>query len=168
MKNIEETLWEYIDGNCTPAEQKEIIALISADETVRLKYQGLLNFNKQVAAMDQDEPSMAFTYNVMEAIRTEYALVPLKAPIDKKMILVITSFFLLTILSLLVYAVLNSFPFSPAGPFNAFSAFKVPDFTHFNIKPVLDGFVFFDVVMALYIFDAYLRKKKCTNSRNTL
>ena len=30
MNNIEEKLWSYIDGNCTPDEQKAISALIAA------------------------------------------------------------------------------------------------------------------------------------------
>ena len=70
MNATEEKLWNYIDGNCTAEEQNNIIALIDADDIVRLKYQEILNLSKQLAAMELDEPPMAFTYNIMEAIRT--------------------------------------------------------------------------------------------------
>ena len=158
MNAIEEKLWNYIDGNCTAEEQNNIIALIDADDTIKLKYQELLNLNKQFAAMELDEPPMAFTYNIMEAIRTENALTPLKASISKKMVQGITAFFLLTIMSLMLYAVMNSVSFSSSAPYNGAAGFRLPDLSNFKIKPLMEGFVFFDIVMALYIFDIYLRK----------
>ncbi|MDB5015903.1 MAG: hypothetical protein JWQ84_735 [Mucilaginibacter sp.] len=160
MNNIEEILWNYIDGNCTADEQKNISALIEQDEAYKLKYQELLLLNKEYAAIELDEPPMAFTYNVMEAIRTENAQQPLKAAINKRIIMGISMFFVLTIVLLLVYT-LASVNWS-AGDVSANipSGFKMPDITSYITKPVMMGFLFFDVVLGLFLFDTWLRNKR--------
>jgi hypothetical protein len=116
--------------------------------------------------MEVEEPSMAFTYNVMETIRTEHAKQPLKATIDKRIILGISAFFVLTLAALLIYA-LSSVNWSGG------SGFKMPDqlnvtqlkVTHISsyfTGPVVKGFLFFDVVMGLFLLDSYLRRKSIT------
>jgi hypothetical protein len=166
MNSIEEKLWNYIDGTCPPAEQEAIATLIEQDEVYRKKYNELLQLNMEFAAMEIEEPSMAFTYNVMETIRTEHAKQPLKAAIDKRIILGISAFFVLTLAALLIYA-LSSVNWS-AG-----SGFKMPDqlnvtqvkVTHISsyfTGPVVKGFLFFDVVMGLFLLDSYLRRKSIT------
>jgi hypothetical protein len=163
MNSIEEILWNYIDGNCTPEEQKIINALIAEDEAYRIKYQELLSLDKQFSAVELDEPSMAFTYNVMEAIRTENALVPLKAAINKKIIIGITIFFGVTLLAALIFAV-ASMNWSTASPaVNLTYNFKMPAIDPNKTKIAVEGFVFFDVVLALFLLDAYLRKKTITS-----
>ncbi|MDB5155580.1 MAG: hypothetical protein JWR50_287, partial [Mucilaginibacter sp.] len=89
MNSIEERLWDYIDGNCSAAEREAIDLLLVNNEGYRQKYLELLAFNREIAAMELDEPSMAFTYNVIEQIRTDYAKQPLKAKINKNIIRVI-------------------------------------------------------------------------------
>lgn len=160
MNNIEEKLWNYIDGNCTADEQKTISMLIAGDEAWRIKYQELLNLHKEFSAIELDEPPMAFTYNIMEAIRTEQAQVPLKSVINKRIIYSIALFFVFTILALLVYTLTN-IKISPTDTsINIPVNFKMPDLRNYITKPVIEGFFFFDVVLALFLSDAYLRKKK--------
>jgi anti-sigma factor RsiW len=159
MNNIEETLWNYIDGNCTADEQQATSVLIAADEAVRLKYQELLKLNSEFAAMELDEPSMAFTYNVIEAIRAGHAQQPLKATINKRIIKGIGLFFVVTILALLVFA-LSNMNFAGGGTAVAVSTgIKLPNLSAYLSKPVLEGFLFFDTVLGLFLFDKYLRKK---------
>mgnify|MGYP001551460018 FL=1 len=83
MNTMEEKLWNYIDGSCTADEKKAIDILIAQDEAYRRNYDELLALNQEFSKMELDEPSMAFTYNVMEGIRAEHARQPLKASIDK-------------------------------------------------------------------------------------
>jgi hypothetical protein len=169
MNNIEETLWNYIDGNCTPDEEGAISKLIASDEAYRLKYQELLSLNKEFETIELEEPSMAFTYNVIEAIRTEQAQVPLKAAINKRIILGITLFFVISLTGFLIYA-LSSMDWSGQGmpdlatkvPVN----FKVPDVSSHISKPLVEGFMFFDVVLALFLFDTYLRRKNISKQVN--
>ena len=159
MNSIEEKLWNYIDGGCTPAGEKEIGDLIASDEAVRAKYQELLLLNAEFANMEVDEPPMAFTYNVMEAIRTEHAQQPLKAAINKKIIKGIGLFFVLTIAGLLIFALANM-SFEGGGIAVKLSpAFKLPNIGGFITKPVVEGFVFFDTMLALFLLDKYLRRK---------
>jgi hypothetical protein len=159
MNSIEEILWNYIDGNCTPEEQKIIHTLIAEDEAYRLKYQELLSLDKQFSAVELDEPSMAFTYNVMETIRTENALVPLKAAINKKIIMGITIFFGVTLVATLIFAFASMNWAGMGGHVNLTYSFKMPAIDPNKTKIAIEGFVFFDVVLALYLLDAWLRKK---------
>jgi len=159
MNNIEETLWNYIDGNCTPDEQKAITTLIAQDEAFRLRYHELLKLNKEFSAMEIDEPSMAFTYNVMEAIRAEHAEKPLKAAINKRIILGITIFFVLTILILLVYTLSNISLSGVSVSVKVPSGLKMPVIANYVTKPMIEGFLFFDVILALFLFDTFLRRK---------
>ena len=159
MNNVEETLWNYIDGNCTPFEQKAISTLIAGDEVYRLKYQELLDLSVSFSAMELDEPPMAFTYNVMEAIRTEHAQTPLKATINKRIIKNITIFFVLAISVLLVFTFANINLSGGGISVNMASVVKVPDVAKYITKPVILGALFFDLVLALYLFDNFLRLK---------
>jgi len=163
MNNIEEQLWNYIDGTCTANEQQAISKLIAGDEAVRLKYNELLALNSEFATIELDEPSMAFTYNVIESIRAEQAQVPLKAAINKRIIMGIAIFFVLTLTGFLVYA-FTKVDFASMGTVGIAikvpANLKVPEVsTHFS-KLLVEGFMFFDLVLGLFLFDAYLRRKK--------
>ncbi|WDF78193.1 hypothetical protein PQ469_30370 [Mucilaginibacter sp. KACC 22773] len=164
MNTIEEELWNYIDGNCTPAGQDAIARLIEQDEAYNKKYQELMQLNLEFAAMELDEPSMAFTYNVMETIRTENARQPLKAAIDKRIIIGIAVFFIFTILALLVFAFANTH--SQLSAFDVKvklpAAIKLPNAANIFTSPVFKWFIMFDVVLALFLSDSYLRRKKPT------
>ena len=159
MNNIEEILWNYIDGNCSADEQATISNLIAGNEAYRLKYQELLNFNKDFEELTLDEPSMAFTYNVMETIRTENAQKPLKAAINKRIIRGISIFFVFTIACLLVFTLTNIQLSGGSIPVSLTTGIKIPNIGNYISKPVIEGFLFFDLVLALYLFDTYLRKK---------
>ncbi|MEO6630564.1 MAG: hypothetical protein ABIN13_02540 [Mucilaginibacter sp.] len=163
MNTIEEKLWNYIDGTCTADEQNAISKLIASDEAFRLKYNELLALNSEFATMELDEPPMAFTYNVIEAVRTEQAQVPLKAAINKRIIMGIAIFFVLTLTGFLVYA-FTKMDFASMGSVNLGvkvpTNFKIPEVsTHFS-KPLVEGFMFFDVVLGLFLLDGWLRRKK--------
>jgi anti-sigma factor RsiW len=157
MSNIEEQLWAYIDGTCTADERQAISLLIAEDNAWREKYQELLALNSEIAAMELEEPSMAFTYNVMETIRAEHASKPLKSAINSTIIKGIGGFFVITILALLVF-MLASVNWSAAGG-AAPVEFKLPDLSNIISKPVMQGFLFFDVVLALFLFDTLLRRR---------
>jgi len=163
MNTIEEKLWNYIDGTCSPAEQEAIARLIEQDEAYAQKYQELLTLNQEFAKMELDEPPMAFTYNVMETIRTENAMQPLKANIDKRIILGIAVFFAVTILALLTFTFANihiSGINISASDIKLPAGVKLPSTNSLFSGPVLKWFLIFDVVLALFLTDAYLRRKK--------
>jgi hypothetical protein len=159
MNTIEERLWNYIDGTCSADEQKAIDMLIAQDEVYRRKYEELVNLNQQFSKMELEEPSMAFTYNVMEGIRAEHALKPLKAGINKKIIRSITIFFVVSILLMVILTLSNLHLSTATSTGQLVGSMKLPDLKNYFTAPVIKGFLFFDVVLGLFLFDAYLRKK---------
>ena len=161
MNEIEEKLWNYIDGTCAPAEQEAIAGLIANNELYAKKYQELLALNQEFATMELDEPPMAFTYNVMETIRTENALQPLKAAIDKRIIKGIAIFFAITIFALLALA-FSSVNVSGIKLDITMPAIKLPNAGNILSSPFMKWFLIFDVVLALFLTDAYLRRRKAT------
>jgi len=163
MNNIEEQLWNYIDGTANPEEQKAISLLIEQDEVYRKKYKELLALNAEFSAMELDEPPMAFTYNVMESIRNEHAKAPLKAKVDQRIIKGIGLFFVLTISVILIYALANV-QWSAGASGKSTLNFAIPHIAQYLTSPLMQGFLFFDVILALYTFDTYLRKKSLTKT----
>jgi hypothetical protein len=159
MNSIEEILWKYIDGNCSPEEQKIVSTLIAEDESYRLKYLELVVLSNDLSEMELDEPSMAFTYNVMEGIRAEHALVPLKARVNKRIIMGIALFFSITLFTLLLFVLLTIKLPAHILPANSSLNFKIPDINSGKEKMVVQGFIFFDVVLGLYLLDGFLRRK---------
>lgn len=159
MNTIEEKLWNYIDGTCSEQERKAVDILIAQDEVYRRKYEELLSLNQEFAKIELDEPSMAFTYNVMEAIRAEHAQRPLKAGINKRIIRGISGFFIISIALLLIFTISNAHTGSANISAHLPDNLRLPDIKNYLNKSVLEGFMFFDIVLALFLFDAWLRRK---------
>ena len=164
MNTMEEKLWNYIDGTCSDDERKAIDMLIANDEAYRNKFEELLSLDKQFAKMEPDEPSMGFTFKVMEGIRNEYAQQPLKAGINKNIIKFIGSFFIVTIVLLLIF-VLSTLHLTPVSfSVHLPGSLKLPDLKNYLGGPLLKSFFFFDLVLALFLADAYLRKSKLSKT----
>jgi hypothetical protein len=102
----------------------------------------------------------------MEQIRTQEASVPLKAAINKRIIYAIAGFFVLSILALLVFT-LRDINWSSGS--SSQTTFKMPvQINAPQVKSIfsgrwMQGFLFFDVVLGLFLFDAYLRKRNTLN-----
>ena len=160
MNNIEEQLWNYLDGSCTAEEHAAIAHLIATDKTYQQKYEEILAFNQELETIELDAPPMAFTYNVMEAIRTEEASKPLKAAIDSRIIKAIAAFFILSIVVLLGVALATTnWNSGSTESVQIPIKFELPTIKNYFSGPALKGFLFFDVVLALFLFDGYLRKR---------
>lgn len=159
MNTVEEKLWNYIDGSCTTEEQQAIATLIAQDEVYRRKYDELLLLNREFAAIELDEPPMAFTYNVMETIRNEHALTPLKAGINKNIIKGIGLFFVITIAVVLIFT-LSQVNWHTSSGVGSSLPIALPNLSQYFKGPLMQCFWFLDVVLALYLGDTYLRKKR--------
>jgi anti-sigma factor RsiW len=166
MNSIEEKLWNYIDGTCSPEEQQAISNLIETDEVYRRQYEELLALNLEFSSIELDEPPMAFTYRVMEAIRTEEAQVPLKAAINKNLIRGLFSVFAFIIAAATLYALFNINWSAGGSSATNFSLPQVklpvslPTKNVLSSTPVVKAFIFFDVVFGLFFLDSYLRKQR--------
>ena len=163
MNNMEELLWAYIDGLCTTDEQKTLSALIANDDVFRAKYEEVLRLNEEFKAMEIEEPPMAFTCNVMEAIRAEASQKPLKSLINQRLVNAIAAFFVITIMALLVFTFTNINWNAVGGSIGPSPGLKLPELSSIITKPVKEGFLFFDLVLGLFLFDNYLRKRAFKN-----
>ena len=153
MKTIEEQIWDYIDGNSSPAERSETERRITSEEEYRQVYQELLALQQQLEQISTDEPSMSFNRKVMDLVSLEKAPVSLQTKTDKRIILGIASFFLLAIVAILAYAVANS----------AFTASKFSvniDFSRYITPTLIRTFVFVDLVLLMLYADSLLRRKR--------
>lgn len=155
MNRIEEQLWDYIDGNCTPEESAAIAEKIAVNIQYHKTYQELLAVHAELNKIDFEEPSMSFTRNVMEKVDLELPPVALKTKVDQRIVQVISGLFILSILTVLGYTISKMS-----------IDFKLPEWNyHFDsskiVTPVsIQLFIITDVILALIYLDSYLRKGK--------
>lgn len=115
--------------------------------------------DEQLAAllkeMEMEEPSMSFTRNLMDQIDLEIAPVSLKTKVDRRVIIGLSTVFILAMGMVCIYALRN-----------ANISYSLPQLD-FDLKidallssTVLKAFLFIDLVIGLLYFDSLLRKKK--------
>ena len=159
MNSIDEQLWDYIDGRCTAEAHERISRLILHDEQYRRQYDELMQLHADFSGIELDEPPMAFTYHVMEGIRAQEAAVPLKAGINKYIIRGIAAFFILTIGVLLFMALSQVNWHAGAATVKLPVEVNITQVRHYFNGPVLKTFLFFDLILGMFLLDAYLRKQ---------
>ncbi|MEO5685166.1 MAG: hypothetical protein ABIQ88_21150 [Chitinophagaceae bacterium] len=161
--NIEERLWDYIDGNSNAAEKTFVEQLIAEQETWRKKYHELLDIQQLMhTSLELEEPSMRFSQNVMEEI-ARYQITPAtKTYINKKIIYGIGIFFLVMIIGMLVYG-FGQVNWSDAGASNDLLTKYNPgkiNFSKFFNNTYTTIFMMINVVMGLMLLDMWLGKKR--------
>jgi len=65
---MEDRLWDYIDGQCSPTERSAIEELLATNREWQQKHRELLNLQQLLSSSELEAPSMRFTKNVMEEI----------------------------------------------------------------------------------------------------
>src|SRR6218665_2033528 len=159
--NMEERLWEYIDGMSTPAETTVIEQLSEADSAWRAKYGELLEAHSLLLSSELEEPSMRFTKNVMEEIALLQIAPAAKTYINKKIIWGIAIFFITMIAGFLIYSV-GQVKWSNVSAGDS----KLPvDFSHIDLSPMFSNtfvnvFMMMNVVLGLFLLDRYLSNKR--------
>jgi hypothetical protein len=159
--NIEERLWDYVDGLSSAHEKSVIEKLLETDSEWRHKYKEILKANIFLQeSIELDEPSMRFTQNVMEDI-AKYKIAPAASTyINKKIIYGIAAVFVTIIVAMFVYVFAN-IEWTSAGsgsgmPFDIskINYGKIFSSTYVNI------FLMLNVIIGLVLFDKYLSVKK--------
>lgn len=154
--NMEEKLWDYLDGLCTEEEQKNIRLLIDTDANYQHKYLELKALQESLASIEIDEPAMNFTFNVMESVKQEKILKPLKTMVDQRIIFSIAAFFIGCIMLLLGY-VFMQINWHASTQINV-PIIKLPTINASFSSILLKGFLFFDLILGLFFADHYFRK----------
>jgi hypothetical protein len=157
MTEIEQELWNYIDGSCTPQERMQIEQRMAADPLWADLYQELLLFDAGLSDLELEHPSMSFTRKVMNSISAEQ--VPAAVSINKRLIYGISAFF--GVLFSVVFCVLLLSVNWSHEPDFVRADLSVPPalFNSLLRENYLTVFYLADVVLALYILDHFLRKR---------
>ena len=92
--NIEERLWNFIDGTISAGEKTAIEKLLQSDAEWKTKYSELLQVNDLLKSSQLEAPSMRFGKNVMEEISKLHIAPAAKNYINKKIIWGIAFFFI--------------------------------------------------------------------------
>lgn len=169
QQQMEERLWNYIDGAGDAGERSAIEQLLESNVEWRSKYQELLDVHQLLNATELDEPSMRFTRNVMEEIARLQIAPATKSYINKKIIYGIGAFFITMIVGFLVYGI-SQIDWSAGSNSNQVIPidFDKVNFSVFFNNTYVNMFMMLNVVLGLMFLDRYLanKKKKITASHS--
>lgn len=159
--NIEEKLWNYIDGSVSAEEKSFVDELLATNAEWRTKYAELVDIHQLMKDhIELEEPSMRFTQNVMEEISRLYITPAASSYINKNIIRGIGLFFITMIIGLLGYSFgqINwnepSNTRLPNYDITGFDWSKLFNSTYMNI------FIMINIVLGLMLLDMYLTKRK--------
>jgi hypothetical protein len=170
QQNIEERLWEYLDGACSAEDRLFIEQLIATNQEWKTKYQELLNLQDLMTHhLELDEPSMRFTQNIMEEISKHHIAPAAKSYINKRIIWGIAGFFIVSIIGFLI-AGIAQVNWSAGTTDNVWVNFSRINFDKVDVSKFFNNtyttiFMMINVVLGLMLLDMFLhsRKKKRFN-----
>ena len=168
QEEMEQRLWDFIDGLDTTAERSFIEKLLAEDRAWQSKYQELLSIHQSLIGSEMEVPSMRFTKNVMEEISKHQIAPATKSYINKYIIRSIGAFFLLMIGSIFIYLLgqlKGSDTTSSSSSVSQYGQLLQDHLNRFNWGKVLNSpymsvFMMINVILALVLLDMYLRRKK--------
>ncbi|MBN9380716.1 MAG: hypothetical protein J0H74_08130 [Chitinophagaceae bacterium] len=167
---MEERLWDYIDGRGTPVERSSIETLLAENMEWQRKYKELLNIHQMMQEVELDAPSMRFSKNVMEEIARLQVAPATKTYINKNIIRGIGAFFLAMIGGFLLFC-LGQFKWSGSGsgPSSTFlprydldidTKMKTFNWGRIFNSAYTSIFVLVLVILGLVMLDMYLGNRK--------
>jgi hypothetical protein len=162
--NMEERLWEFIDGNNSEEEKSVIEQLLETNQQWREKYHELLELDNVMKTTSLDEPSMRFTKNVMEEIAKYHIAPATKTYINNKIVFGLGLFFITILVGFLIYG-FGQIEWTSGGDSSLpFDISKI-DFSKFFNNTYMNVFMMVNVMLGLVLLDRYLasRKKKLQN-----
>ena len=160
QQNIEETLWNYIDGTMSPEEYSFVENLVQTNAEWRRKHAELLEVHHLMQNhIELEEPSMRFTQNVMEEISRLYITPAAQTYINKNIIWGIGIFFITTIVALLGYS-FGQIDWSQRGGSASTYSISNVDWAKFFNSSYMNIFIMINIVLGLMLLDMYLSKKK--------
>lgn len=163
QNNMEDRLWNFIDGTITADEKTVIQRLLESDAEWKAKYHELLEVNELLKSSDMEAPSMRFTKNVMEEIAKLHIAPATKSYINKRIIWGLSIFFVVMIIGFLVYGIgqtdwaadnSNSTLSKNLNNLNKVDLSKFFNNTWMNVLMMIN------VVLGLFLLDNYLNNKR--------
>lgn len=158
--DVEEKLWDYIDGRCSATEKSSIEKLLESNLQWKEKYSELLEVNQLLHSSELQEPSMRFTKNVMEEIAKYHVAPATKTYINKYIIRGIFIFFLTLIVGFLVYGFSQVDWSATNGATSQYIDVNKIDFSKFFNNTFINVFMMLNAVLGLMLLDRYLASKR--------
>ncbi len=159
-EQIEQQVWEYIDGSCNEAERARIALLIEQDAAWGSTYCELQALHSGIAgATELETPHVRFTKNVMEAIAVAHPAPPRKQYINKFIIKGIAAFFVLTIVAVVAFTLL-SIDWSDQESLAHQSALTYVHYKDIFSPTFFNAMIGLNVVMVLVLADTMLRYRR--------
>lgn len=173
QQQMEERLWDHIDGLGTAEERALVDDLIAGNREWQLKYRELLELQQAMHSEEMETPSLRFTKNVMEEIARHQVAPAANSYINKKIIRGIGAFFLTTIGASLIYAftqvsfAVNHSSGSGSGYYREFQ----DRLNSFNWSRLFNGtslniFLMVNLVLGLMLLDMWLTRRKQLDRRH--
>src|SRR4030095_4478660 len=158
--NIDNRLWEFIDGQSSIEERSAIEKLIETNKQWKEKYHELLELHQLVQSSTLEEPSLRFTKNVMEEI-AKYQIAPAtKTYINNRVIWGIGTFLVIMVVGFLIYG-FGQMDLTGGGSSNLnLVDFSKIDYSKFFNNTYVNIFMMINVVLGLVLLDRYLDSKK--------
>ncbi|MGH2553161.1 MAG: anti-sigma factor family protein [Chitinophagaceae bacterium] len=157
--NLEERLWNYIDGTA-PANEKTVIEkLLETDTAWKQKYHELLEVNNLLRSAELEAPSMRFSKNVMEEISKMHIAPATKTYINKKIIWGLGFFFIALFVGFLIYG-FGQMNFSAEQETTLSKNLEKIDLSKFFGNTWVNVFMMINIVLGLFLLDNYLSNKR--------
>jgi hypothetical protein len=162
----EERLWSYIDGQGSAEERSVIGQLLQSNAEWKAQYHELLAINDALQQSELEAPSMRFTRNVMEEIGKLHIAPATHSYLNKRLIWGIGGFFILMLITMIIYGIGQV-----QVDWAADGTTKKPDLSfldkldkvnisNFFSNTWINVFMMVNVVLGLFLFDAYLSNKR--------
>jgi hypothetical protein len=159
--NMEERLWDFIDGISSPEEKSVIEKLLVNDAAWKAKYGELMEVHGLVQSAELEAPSMRFTKNVMEEIARMQIAPATKSYINKKIIAGIWFAFISIIACFFIYGIMQiDWNGSGSSSITVGDKLDKVDFSKFFSNTVVNVFMMINVVLGLVLLDNYLNNKR--------
>ena len=158
-QDIEERLWNYIDGTGAGAERSAIEQLLQSNAEWKAKYQELLAINELLQSSELESPSMRFTKNVMEEIAKLHIAPATKTYINKKVIWGLGIFFITMVIGFLIYG-FGQIDWTAKGDTTVSDYLNKVDYNKFFNNTYMNVFMMINVVLGLFLLDRYLANKR--------
>jgi len=157
--NIEERLWNFIDGSISADEKSLIEKLLETDAGWKSKYHELLEVNELLKSSEVEAPSMRFSKNVMEQIARLHVAPATKSYINKKIIWGLAFFFIALFVGFLIYG-LAQMSLNTGEQTQLSKDFNKLDLSKFFSNTWVNVFMMINVVLGLFLLDNYLSNKR--------
>lgn len=160
-QQIDETIWNYIDGTAKADEIVFTEQMIATNATWRSKYKELKDIHQLLQTdLELEQPSLRFSKNVMEQLHGLKPAPATKQYVNKTIIRSIAIFFIASIASFLVYG-FTLIDWSASSTITNYKVLSV-DYAALFSSTWINVILMIAVVMGLMLMDGYLRRNRKT------